>query len=85
MTSYNTDLVNGVMNVLDRNGLFDLDIPEIIKLVEEKLTSNDNIRDAIAPLVIRAVTTDGSHHKQWYLEAIAEALQIELPPHEAGI
>jgi len=36
-------------------------------------------------IVVRAVTTDGCHHKQWYLEAIAEALQIELPPHDLGM
>jgi hypothetical protein len=47
--------------------------------------SHNSARDAITPLVVRAVTTDGCHHKQWYLEAIAEALQIELPPHDLGI
>lgn len=48
-------------------------------------TSTNSARDAITPLVVRAVTTDGCHHKQWYLEAIAEALQIKLPPHDLGI
>jgi len=47
--------------------------------------SDNSARDAITPLVVRAVTTDGGHHKQWYLEAIAEAFQIELPPHDLGI
>jgi hypothetical protein len=47
--------------------------------------STNSARDAITPLVVRAVETDGGHHKQWYLEAIAEALQIELPPHDLGI
>lgn len=32
-----------------------------------------------------AVTTDGEHHKQWYLETIAKAFGIELPEHAAGI
>ena len=56
------------------------------KDVEAELPASDNsARDAITPLVVRAVTTDGGHHKQWYLEAIAEAFQIELPPHDLGI
>ena len=41
MVSYNTELVNGVMEVLERAGLFDLSIPEIIKLVEEKFPSTN--------------------------------------------
>ena len=62
-------------------------VAEIVatKLVEEKFTPTNNARDAITPLVVRAANTDGCHHKQWYLEAIAEALQIELPPHDLGI
>ena len=55
------------------------------KAAERESTSPNTQRDAITPLVVRAVTTDGCHHKQWYLEAIAEALQIELPPHDLGI
>ena len=47
--------------------------------------ADNNARDAITPLVVDAVNTDGGHHKQWYLEAIAEALQIALPPHDDGI
>jgi len=64
---------------------FVLSEEQIVELVEEKFTSTNSARDAITPLVVRAVTTDGCHHKQWYLEAIAEALQIELPPHDLGI
>lgn len=41
------------------------------------------MKDVIAPS--KAVQTDDSHHKQWYLEAIAEALQIKLPVHDLGI
>jgi hypothetical protein len=48
-------------------------------------TSTNSESDAITPLVVDAVNTDGCHHKQWYLEAIAEALQIALPPHDNGI
>jgi len=47
--------------------------------------TTNSARDAITPLVVYAVNTDGCHHKQWYLEAIADALQISLPPHDNGI
>ena len=56
-----------------------------LKAEVEKFTSTNSARDAITPLVVDAVNTDGCHHKQWYLEAIAEALQIALPPHDNGI
>ena len=39
----------------------------------------------IADLVRKAVITDGAHHKQWYLERIAERLELSLPEHEEGI
>ncbi len=39
----------------------------------------------VADLVRDAVITDGAHHKQWYLEQIAEKLELSLPEHEAGI
>ena len=39
----------------------------------------------IADLVREAVITDGAHHKQWYLERIAERLELSLPEHEDGI
>lgn len=42
MISYNTDLVEGVMKVLDNSGILDLSVPEIIKLVEEKFTPTNN-------------------------------------------
>lgn len=39
----------------------------------------------LSDLLQAAVTTDGEHHKQWYLEQIAETLGIELQSHEPGI
>lgn len=33
----------------------------------------------------KAVTTDGGHHKQWYLEQLAAELEVELPEHDEGI
>lgn len=39
----------------------------------------------VAALLREAVTTDGGHHKQWYLERIAEELGVELPDHDHGI
>lgn len=47
MISYNNDLVQGVMKVLDNAGLLELSVPEIIKLVEEKFKSTNNERDEI--------------------------------------
>ncbi len=38
---------------------------------------NDEERAIVLELVERALTTDGAHHKQWYLEQIA--FQLELP------
>ncbi len=42
--------------------------------------------DKAAGLIGEAVLTDGVHHKQWYLEQIAEALDISLTlGHDPGI
>ena len=49
MISYNTNLVNGVMKVLEDNGYFELSNPEIIKLVEEKLKSTNTTKAKIKP------------------------------------
>jgi len=32
----------------------------------------------VEDLIIEALHTDGAHHKQWYLEKIAETLEIDL-------
>ena len=45
----NTDLVQGVMKVLDDAGRLDLSVPEIIKPVEKKFASTNNARDEICP------------------------------------
>lgn len=47
-------------------------IPEVLLSILYELLNN-------------AVTTDGSHHKQWYLEQIAKNLKIPLRDHEDGI
>lgn len=39
----------------------------------------------VAVLLQEAVTTDGAHHKQWYLEQLAAALRVVLPDHAPGI
>ena len=39
----------------------------------------------VADLVRDAVITDGGHHKQWYLEQIAQRLELSLPDHDEGI
>ena len=42
-------------------------------------------REIIRELVEAALTTDGAHHKQWYLERVALQLGLPLPDHEPGI
>ena len=56
-----------------------------MKLVSIPSASDNISRDAITELLNNGVCYDGGHHKQWYLERIAEALGIELEEHEAGI
>jgi hypothetical protein len=41
--------------------------------------------ERLEQLIGDAVTTDGDHHKQWYLEEIAKVFDIELPEHQPGI
>lgn len=36
-------------------------------------------------LIGEALTTDGAHHKQWYLEQIVARLKLDVPDHERGI
>lgn len=40
---------------------------------------------SIETLVQEAVTVGGGHHKQWYLEQIAEKLGVALPDHDEGV
>ncbi len=40
---------------------------------------------SLADFLADAVTQDGGHHKQWYLEELATHLGIDLPDHEPGI
>lgn len=39
----------------------------------------------VAVLLRDAVTTDGAHHKQYYLEQLAAALRVTLPDHAPWI
>lgn len=50
---------------------------------ELKMTSNEE--HTLKDLIREAICTDGGHHKQWYLEKIAQLLKIELPDHDPGI
>ena len=69
MISYNTDLVQGVMKALDNAGLFDLTVPEIIKLVEEKFTSTNTVSPKLLnslqsalPLVKNGMSSEEIHN-----------------------
>lgn len=39
----------------------------------------------VEELLVDAVDTPGEHHKQWFLEEIAQRLGIDLPEHEEGV
>lgn len=41
--------------------------------------------DILIELVLDAISNDSAHHKQWYLERIAEFFRIPLPDHVPGI
>lgn len=41
--------------------------------------------EELKDLLNDAVRTDGTHHKQWYLEMIADKFNIELDEHDEGI
>lgn len=47
----------------------------ILKCTDEELIALEN-------LFVSGLTTDGSHHKQWYLERIARELGIEISDFE---
>lgn len=44
-----------------------------------------NERLLLKALLNEAVTTDGDHHKQWFLEKIADIFKVKLEEHEKGI
>lgn len=54
--------------------------PGPCSLFEKHLVSNE-----VPDFIIGGVTTDGGHHKQWFLEQIAEFFELRLPDHEEGI
>ena len=54
------------------------------KLTASKTTVQQPVNE-IKVLVNQALTTDGAHHKRWYLEGIAILLHSPMPEHEKGI
>lgn len=56
------------------------------KIVEVKCRKGMNVRviieheETVEDLVIEALGVDGGHHKQWYLNQIAEKLDLSHPP-----
>lgn len=63
----------------------------MIPVVIELSRSTDRLHQVVLgmqevqDILAAAVTTDGAHHKQWYLEAVAKRLGLQLPEHEAGV
>lgn len=43
-----------------------------------KILSMPNGKNKAVQLAIHGLLTDGGHHKQWYLERILEALNVNL-------
>lgn len=58
-------------------------IPVVVREQPERFGFENMTK--VADLVRDAVITDGEHHKQWYLEQIAERLELSLPDHRDGI
>ena len=47
---------------------------------------NDNMfRRELEDTINSALSTDGAHHKQWYLEELALLLGVKTEEHEKGI
>jgi hypothetical protein len=42
------------------------------------LTGTQKEMENLENLFVEALTTDGGHHKQWYLEKIAKLLRIKI-------
>ena len=67
-------------------------INELVKLNEKRIKLEDELTIVrtlnpytdMRQLLQEAVTTDGEHHKQWYLEEMARLLDVDLPDHEEG-
>jgi hypothetical protein len=61
------------------------DNAELLNALEKYMTENTrmkNVLHEIAEKTLLGLSTDGGHHKQWYLEQIAADLRIkfdELP------
>ena len=51
------------------------------KIIDAASEAKSNLKE----MLLNAVSTDGADHKQWYLEQIAEAFDIELPDHDEGV
>jgi len=43
------------------------------------------VREQLSEILNDAVNTDGAHHKQYYLEKIAEMFEIVLDEHDEGV
>jgi hypothetical protein len=50
------------------------------KDMKEYLDRND--RALLYSLIIQALTVEGEHHKQWYLQRIAEVLEADVSEHD---
>jgi hypothetical protein len=60
------------------------DCPHLYR-VSRSTRSKVGRQEIVRELVEAALVTDGAHHKQWYLERIAQQMDIPLLDHESGI
>jgi hypothetical protein len=50
------------------------------------MTVTASEREVLQDMIERALTTDGGHHKQWFLEHIARYLELPITvEHEPGV
>jgi len=61
----------------DENGAYDPGTPYTLTVETEA--------DTIGGLLLKALTTDGVHHKQWYLFKIGQMLGLEAALRKAGV
>jgi len=58
---------------------------ELKRLIQQEENDKSWRDDKLKRLFSEALSTDSADHKQWYLEQIAETLNIPLDYHEAGV
>lgn len=89
MPKFITSIVDLWLDGYDSEEEMEDDCVEFIKdqldFCASYVQANPFDEEKLETLLLEAVDTDGAHHKQWYLEQIAEMFGITLQKHEEGI